>query len=332
MEKVFPADRFSGVAIAGAAGPAVEMVKLFQLQLEHYEKVEGTVLSLEGKANQLGQMVRSNLPAAMQGLGRRAAVRRLRRPPRRGPAVRVRRHRRPLRGAEPRRVRLGQPPRRHGRQARVPRGPTRDEPIDLVVHALYRAAEEDSATGGPDLVRGIFPVVATITADGLRAGDDDAELRTQGRGASSAGRCARVMTMPFYVAPEQVMKDRADYARKGIARGRSAVAVALHRGDPHRRREQQRHAPQGQRDLRPHRLRRGGQVQRVRPAPHRRRPPRRPQGLPVQPRGRGRPQPRQRLRPDPRPDLHARDEADGGGDPRRGGRRRRRQDQVFHIL
>ena len=99
MEKVFPADRFSGVAIAGAAGPAIEMVKLFQLQLEHYEKVEGTVLSLEGKANQLGQMVRSNLPAAMQGLGRRAAVRRLRPAPRRGPPVRVRRHRRPLRGA-----------------------------------------------------------------------------------------------------------------------------------------------------------------------------------------------------------------------------------------
>ena len=67
MEKVFPADRFSGVAIAGAAGPAVEMVKLFQLQLEHYEKVEGTVLSLEGKANQLGQMVRSNLPGRHAG-------------------------------------------------------------------------------------------------------------------------------------------------------------------------------------------------------------------------------------------------------------------------
>src|SRR6476619_1784802 len=68
MEKVLPADRHSGVAIAGAAGPAMEMVKLFQLQLEHYEKVEGTPLSLEGKANQLGQMVRQNLPAAMQGL------------------------------------------------------------------------------------------------------------------------------------------------------------------------------------------------------------------------------------------------------------------------
>src|SRR3954471_24578387 len=68
MEKVVQADHFSGVAIAGAAGPAVEMVKLFQLQLEHYEKVEGGALSLEGKANQLGQMVRNNLPAAMQGL------------------------------------------------------------------------------------------------------------------------------------------------------------------------------------------------------------------------------------------------------------------------
>ena len=68
MEKVFPADRHSAVAIAGAAGPAVEMVRLFQTQLEHYEKVEGVVLSLEGKANQLGQMVREHLPMAMQGL------------------------------------------------------------------------------------------------------------------------------------------------------------------------------------------------------------------------------------------------------------------------
>src|SRR6476619_6126118 len=68
IEKVFPADRHSGVAIAGAAGPAVEMVRLFQLQLEHYERVEGAPLSLEGKANQLSQMVRNHLPAAMQGL------------------------------------------------------------------------------------------------------------------------------------------------------------------------------------------------------------------------------------------------------------------------
>ena len=68
MEKVAQADHFSGVAIAGTAGPAMEMVKLFQLQLEHYEKVEGSSLSLEGKANQLSMMVRGNLPAAMQGM------------------------------------------------------------------------------------------------------------------------------------------------------------------------------------------------------------------------------------------------------------------------
>src|SRR6201995_3043468 len=67
IEKVFPADDHSGVAIAGAAGPAVEMVKLFQVQLEHYEKVQGDGLSLEGKANKLSQLVRANFPPAMQG-------------------------------------------------------------------------------------------------------------------------------------------------------------------------------------------------------------------------------------------------------------------------
>ena len=73
--------RLSGVAIAGAAGPAVEMVRLFQVQLQHYEKIEGEQLSLEGKANQLAQMVRANLPGGDAGLRRRPAVRRLRRPP-----------------------------------------------------------------------------------------------------------------------------------------------------------------------------------------------------------------------------------------------------------
>src|SRR6187549_729138 len=68
MDKVHPADRWSGVAIAGAAGFALEMVKSFQLELEHYEKLTGNVLSLEGKANMLGSMVRTNLPMAMQGM------------------------------------------------------------------------------------------------------------------------------------------------------------------------------------------------------------------------------------------------------------------------
>src|SRR3954470_13741949 len=68
IEKVFPADDYSGVAIAGAAGPAVEIVRLFQVQLEHYEKVQGATLSLEGKANQLSMLIRANLNAAMMGL------------------------------------------------------------------------------------------------------------------------------------------------------------------------------------------------------------------------------------------------------------------------
>ena len=98
IEKVFPADRHSAVAIAGAAGPAIEMVRLFQTQLEHYEKVEGSTLSLEGKANQLAQMVRGNLPMAMEGLAVLPAVRRLRPPPANRPHLLLRPHRRSLRG------------------------------------------------------------------------------------------------------------------------------------------------------------------------------------------------------------------------------------------
>ena len=115
MEKVYPADRYSGVAIAGAAGPAMDMVKLFQLQLEHYEKVEGVELSLEGKATQLVAFVRSHLPDGHAGPRGGAALRRVRHPPRHRPALPVRRHRRPLRGVQLRHHRLGQPPRRHGR-------------------------------------------------------------------------------------------------------------------------------------------------------------------------------------------------------------------------
>ena len=167
MEKVYPADRHSGVAIAGAAGPAMEMVRLFQLQLEHYEKVEGTQLSLEGKANQLSQMVRSHLPAALQGM---AVV--------------------PLfAGYDTRRQqgRLFQYDVTGGRYEEgdfattgsgslhagtvikigYRQGLGRADAIDLAIQALFQAADEDSATGGPDLVRGIFPTIATITAGGF---------------------------------------------------------------------------------------------------------------------------------------------------------------------
>src|SRR5688572_1889066 len=178
MEKVFPADRFSGVAIAGAAGPAVEMVKLFQLQLEHYEKVEGQVLSLEGKANQLSTMVRSHLPAAMQGMAvvplfagwdlRRQTGRLFSYDVTGG------------RYEELDHIASGSGSLHAGTVVKLGfrDGLSRDEAVDLVINALYQAADADSATGGPDLIRGIFPVVATVTVNGYERLDDD-ELRTR---------------------------------------------------------------------------------------------------------------------------------------------------------
>jgi len=166
MEKVFAADRHSAVAIAGAAGPAVEMVKLFQTQLEHYEKVEGVALSLEGKANQLGQMVREHLPMAMQGL---VVV-----PLYAGYDLRRREGRiftYDVTGGhfeEADHAATGS----GGRDARTTiklgwrPDLRREEAIELAVRALYEAADEDSATGGPDVVRGIFPMVATVTEEG----------------------------------------------------------------------------------------------------------------------------------------------------------------------
>ena len=178
MEKVFPADRYSAVAIAGAAGPAIEMVRLFQTQLEHYEKVEGVVLSLEGKANQLSQMVREHLPMAMQGL---AVV-----PLFAGFDV--------TRGTG--RIYTYDVTGGHyeeseynatgsgGRDARTTiklgyrRDLARDEAVELAIEALYEAADEDSATGGPDLIRGIYPLVATVTAEGfLQVPEDEVAER-----------------------------------------------------------------------------------------------------------------------------------------------------------
>ena len=180
IEKVFPADRHSGVAIAGAAGPAMEMVKLFQLQLEHYEKVEGSALSLEGKANQLGQMVRNHLPAAMQGLAvvplfagfdtRRDAGRLFQYDVTGG------------RYEESNFAATGSGSLHAGTVVKMGfrEGQSRQQTIDLVINALFQAADEDSATGGPDLVRRIFPVIATITAEGFtRVSDDEIVERFQ---------------------------------------------------------------------------------------------------------------------------------------------------------
>ena len=173
MEKVVQADRHSGVAIAGAAGPAVEMIRLFQVQLEYYEKVQGTALSLEGKANQLAAMVRANLPAAMQGMGVvpifagydvRRSVGRLWDYDMLGGRYEEREF-----------VATGSGSLHAGTVVKVGFRPglDRSAAVELAARALWEAAEADSATGGPDMIRGIFPIVATITADGWATVSDD---------------------------------------------------------------------------------------------------------------------------------------------------------------
>jgi proteasome beta subunit len=173
MEKIYPADRHSGVAIAGAAGAAMEMVKLFQLQLEHYEKLEGTALSFEGKANTLAQMVRSNLPAALQ-MGMVVV------PLFAGYDLRRRRGRiftYDYTGGRYEETDY-QAEGSGGRDARTTiklgwkDGLTRDEGVELAIQALYEAADEDSATGGPDPIRGIYPMMATITVEGFGEVDE----------------------------------------------------------------------------------------------------------------------------------------------------------------
>ena len=101
----------------------------------------------------------------------------------------------------------------------------RDEAVDLAIQSLYDVADEDSATGGPDLVRGIYPIIAVVDAAGYREVPEDevAERFSALIARRPSGAC--VMSMPYYVAPEQVMKDRPEYAQKGIARGRSLVAT-----------------------------------------------------------------------------------------------------------
>jgi len=189
MEKVVQADRYSGVAIAGAAGPAMEMIKLFQLQLEHYEKVEGSFLSLEGKANQLSMMVRGNLPSAMQGMvvvpifagfDQRRGEGRLWAYDVTGG-----------RYEEQEFVATGSGSLHAGTVIKLGHNPqlSTDDAINLACRALWEAADADSATGGPDALRGIYPVVATITAGGWsRINDDDLAERYVAIAAESRSR------------------------------------------------------------------------------------------------------------------------------------------------
>lgn len=173
IEKVFPADEYSVVGIAGTAGIAVEMVKLFQVELEHYEKIEGVELSLDGKANRLATMIRGNLGLAMQGL---AVV-----PLFAGYDLETGEGRifsyDPVGGQYP----------EHGFHcvgsgSVFARGALKKlyrSDLDAggaamaAIQALYDAADDDSATGGPDMTRRIYPVIAVVTEEGYRRLPED---------------------------------------------------------------------------------------------------------------------------------------------------------------
>ncbi len=174
IEKVFPADDYSCVGIAGSAGLAVEMVRLFQVELEHFEKIEGALLSLDGKANRLALMIRSNLPLAMQGLvvvplfagyDLDAGLGRIFSYDATGGRYEEHRHHS---------VGSGSLFARGSLKKLYRPTHTQDEAIRVAVEALYDAADDDSATGGPDTIRRIWPVIATVTADGYHRVPDEA--------------------------------------------------------------------------------------------------------------------------------------------------------------
>lgn len=168
IEKVFPADEYSAVGIAGTAGLAVEMVRLFQLELEHYEKIEGTVLSLEGKANRLTTMIRGNLGMAMQGLAVVPLFAGYDLDQGRGRIFTydVTGGRSEERGFAA--TGSGSVFARGSMKKLYREDLSAEQASTLVVQALYDAADDDSATGGPDLARKIFPIVSLITEDGFR--------------------------------------------------------------------------------------------------------------------------------------------------------------------
>jgi proteasome beta subunit len=187
IEKVFPADRYSVLGIAGTAGIAIDLTRLFQVELEHYEKIEGTLLSLDGKANRLGAMIRGNLPMALQGLAvvplfagfdTTAGVGRLFSYDVTGGRYEEREHHTVGSGSVFARGALKKLWRPNLTEA---------EAVSVAVESLYDAADDDSATGGPDPVRQLWPVVYTVNRSGARR-VPEAEL------AAVAGRIIEVRT------------------------------------------------------------------------------------------------------------------------------------------
>jgi proteasome beta subunit len=173
MEKVFAADEYSAVGIAGTAGIAIEIVKLFQVELEHYEKIEGTLLSLEGKANRLATMIRSNLAMAMQGLTVVPMFAGFDLPNMTGRIFSYDVSGGCYEEHDHHSVGSGSLFARGAMKKLWHPGMDETTAISVAVEALYDAADDDSATGGPDLSRRIWPTLAVVDAEGLKFLDDD---------------------------------------------------------------------------------------------------------------------------------------------------------------
>src|SRR5215475_11439904 len=173
IEKVFRSDDYSCVGIAGVAGVGLELVRLFQLELEHYEKLEGRTLSLDGKANRLASFVRGNIAGAMQGLvvvplfagyDEEADKGRIFSYDVAGGRYEERKFHA---------IGSGSVFARGSLKKLYTEGMAADDAVLMCMQAQYDAADDDSATGGPDLTRHIYPVVAVIDADGFRRLSDD---------------------------------------------------------------------------------------------------------------------------------------------------------------
>ena len=173
IEKVFPTDDSSAVAIAGAAGPAIEMVRIFQTELEHYEKIEGERLTLEGRANKLSQFIRTNLPMAMQGMvvvplyvgfDDQKGYGRIFKYDVTGGRYEESDYYATGSGGRDARGTI---------KKRYRPDLSRDEAVKVALEALFDASEEDVATGGPDSLRKIYPNIAAISDTGVVKIDDD---------------------------------------------------------------------------------------------------------------------------------------------------------------
>jgi len=173
IEKVYGTDEYSCVGISGVAGIGIDLVRLFQVELEHYEKLEGRLLSLEGKANRLAGLVRANLGGAMQGLVAVPMLAGYDEETKRGRIFsfdvaggKYEEH--PFAS-----IGSGSVFARGALKKLYRDGMSMDDTVLALMHALYDAADDDSATGGPDMFRHIYPIVATVSADGYRRLTDD---------------------------------------------------------------------------------------------------------------------------------------------------------------